>query len=329
MISKSDLIWISDRKKHQEKAALIKKLLKQSGRFVVFSAQLMGYCPFSIDNSNKMSSKGTSLPFLMSVFHIVAMILWSAYLMVNKNKLDGLASNRGTGRVSYQGVVFAIYSQHYIRVLTIRHRNGIVKFWDKLQSSLVQTYVGGSAVSKTIFEEQLVRKRSKMNIAVLVNLVLATLHIGCFIFVSMNKLYILFGIYEIIPLVLGLILWNANGILLILKILWHAHIIDTITIGFSVLSTSKALENRSIFLYQYKCLEDVVTLFNSTYSVDLTVSMISLGFHFINALYTACTVFDEEHAWQFWSNVAAIFVHGTALLLICSSATQLTKQVNY
>ena len=335
MLFKSDLIWISEGKFNQQRANNFKRILRQSGRSAIISAQLMGYCPFSIDSTNRMIFSWSSVPFFMTVCNVAIVIVWSCYYFTNEAKINNIFPCRlETDKISYQAVAFGIYFQQYLRISAVWYRNEIIAFWENLQLSCMQIYEAGSETSKATFEQQLIHKSYKMNIVVGITCVIGFLYSGGLVLAGLSEILLYFETSEaIIFVVAGLILWNGYGILFILKALWFVHLIDVLVICFSTLKSSKSSkhERRNMFIQQYKFLEHLVGLFNSTFSVELTLSMISLGSYFINALYSTCVAFHKElqGPGQLLSSSAGVLLHGSAIFLICSSSTQLTKQVQF
>ena len=327
-------IWILEKTPHQK--TNFEGLLGQCGGFVIFSAQLMGFLPFSFDNMNRMKFKWTSLPFCMAVLPLVAVTGWSWCFFTVGTKtakiMEIFGENPDTDKISFAIVgVVSYYFSLYFRVSEIVNRKEIFNFWEKLHLTCKEMYEMGSIESKIELEKHLKYKKRKMCTVLLITFAAGIYYSISFVKYDTDtgKTLMLFGLLESILFTSGLLLWNLHGLLFIIQILWYVHLMDLIAIGFSQMAYFKSTGNKNLFFIKYKTLEELVETLNSIFSVELTLSMISLGIYFINVLYKTCvSVFQSQVvSGSISSSACGVILHALAIFLLCSSATQITKEV--
>jgi len=315
----------------EEKITNFDKLVKRSGSNVIFLAQFTGFCPFSVDPKNKLRFKFISIPFFMLVFQTLITSGWWFYFMsidIQSKSNDIFATDQsGTDKLSHiLSSMFTIFSQVSNRILTLIHAKDIVTFTGKLVSIYSEVYESCVKISKARFEQKLRRIMWKMNFVTALVLLVSVQHIyGYWKYVeTQTRAYEILPPYEAFIFKISFITSNINSLLMIAKALLYVHTLDLISIGFSELNHKTS---RNVFLKQYAAFEGLVRNFNSMFSMELTITTTSLGVFLLNSIYTGCVDVKYQVLSNLQIPIEEITVHGMAIFLLCSSATQITLQV--
>jgi hypothetical protein len=149
---------------HNSLVSYIQKLVSSSLSFPTRLSQLMGYLPLTFNrNTNSLSFKYVSIPFLIFIVHMVFDTCWILFYFFNIQLVDKVVSgnsiNTLTLRLTYLGSIFiTIFSSALIRFSALINRKRIQEFYSQFNRiiSSSKTYVSdvetfkdcGKAVAK-------------------------------------------------------------------------------------------------------------------------------------------------------------------------------------
>jgi hypothetical protein len=296
-------------------------------------AQLIGYCPLSIGKRNRVHFSWFSLPFFMALFHPTAITAWCVRYFVHDDHREKLFRAQLETDVLgfYSVIIVTFYCQTFIRIVGVLWRKDVLIFWNELYSLSSQIYEAGTTESKIRYEEEL-RRRAKKNLRIVGGICLV---VGINAWQLIGKAFLsraiaidTFEEYRSPIFTCGLVLWNFHTIVHITKTLWHVHLIELLSTGFLGLGPHHT--NEHVYLKQYKSLSGLVDRFNTIFTVELVVSLIALTLYLTNFIYTYCVTVATAiaaGATDVPHSAPGIMLVGLSLFLLCSSATEVTKQV--
>ena len=155
MKNSSDLIFKTSVSSRPNNTAFA-SLLNQINTVVISAVQLMGFCPFTIDNHNRLTFSWFSFPVFMAGFHTIGSLLtiFTAHFLSkpssgteNENKVDRIGNSLL--------ILSSICIGSYLRMIEILYRRRTVEVWEKLNSQLSQIYQNGSNGAQIYFQNQL------------------------------------------------------------------------------------------------------------------------------------------------------------------------------
>jgi len=314
---------------HEEKITTFDKAVKRSGSSVTFLAQFLGFCPFSLDSKNRFRLKLTSVPFFMFIIQTLTGLGWWLYFVSKGTGTKEIFGTNQTGTDTLSHVIsglFTVFSQLANRILTLLHASDIISFTGKLFTVYDEVYESDSEASKIRFEQKLKRNAWKMNLIVAIICPIAILNMyGYLYYLRVNtNAFVALPPNETPFFVVSFLTSNLNSLLMISKALLYVHSLDLISIGFSELNYKAPSK---VFLKQYASLKGLVCNFNSMFSLELTITTLAIGVFFVNSLYTGCVDVKYQVGRNLLMPIEEVTVHGMAIFLLCSSATQITRQV--
>jgi hypothetical protein len=112
----------------------IAELLSQSGQLTTKSAQVFGYCPFSVDRQNRLSFRWISLPTFFVFFQLGLIASWLVFYQVFEDKFEAMYASqvKNTDKFGYLLVkLIGGLVQSYLRLSAILTRRKTLVFWDK------------------------------------------------------------------------------------------------------------------------------------------------------------------------------------------------------
>jgi hypothetical protein len=154
---------------------------------------------------------------------------------------------------------------------------------------------------------------------------------------QINILKILPGGLGVVSL-LGMVLWNACGLIFITKTLWLAHFVQLIGIGYAVLrkkvqstETNKFEFKQTEFLKKVEVLESLVRDFNKHFTTEILLTLLSHSILVLNNLYAAIQLVVNGGGVTAGMGLAAyapaIVVNSMGIFLLCTVAARITMEV--
>jgi len=320
-------------------------LLRRFRYLIPFTAQAMGFYPFSVDHKNQLTFHWFSLPALLPIFHSIV-IITTAYLYVDRSS-DNISKQFSTidaNNVDRFGDSFSLYTVLVIgtlqRMMGLFRRNNVMNISERLQSILGDIFKNGTDAGQIVFEQELKQHARKIMaiyaityfMAIVIMVQSAGPALYYFIFSDFSWIYV--GGF-----VLGVILWNSHLMLFISKTLWFVHVIDLTKIGFSVLrsesstdpdSSSKKISQKSnrpfLFCKHYEALDDLIHDFNEKFFLELTMGVVLLGILLVNSLYVFSGTIRGGVYFGVLEAIPDFVVHFLELFILCNSATWIVRE---
>jgi len=313
-------------------------LLRRSGIVVSFFAQLIGYCPSSLNANNKLVFRWLSWPvFLIGVQTTEIILALLCYHQLDETHPDKKEVNRVDRFGSSLIIVSSIQSASYLRLMGIIFNRKTRELWSKLGSKLTDIYQLGTEASKMIFQEELKRYIRITNVVYLV------IYIGG-IGLIISRVVGLFATKMVVECgitagLLGMIVLNLNLVFSVTYGLWFVHIISLIRIGFTVLrhekSRSRSLkvgtpQSKSGQMYHrfrhFAGLEELVRILNEDFSLELTLTFILVGILLTNIFYDVFRIIHDAEYFRLLEMIPFLITNVTTLCLLCHSGTLMTRQ---
>jgi len=339
MYNVEDLIVLTKFESSVFKSDDFTELLKHCGVFVTFAAQAMGFCPFSRDKENQLKFNFISIPAFLSAFHPVAIVLVSVYFNANITENDNNSSTVDQfGNTLW--LLSIIICGVSIRLSIFLWRSRMFDIWKKIESTMENIYRHGSCSTRHFYQEQLKNQKRRSNLMCLFLAVFAT------VFTSKNMILSTgfassLSLRSVIITVSVIFFINTHQYLFICVTLYFVHMINLVTISFSVLQYEygqadsmelslkefrKYITNPNSFYEDFEALEIVVQTLNEKFYPEFTIILGHNGAMLVGTLYYLYTTGrnDVIAAFEVLNISMMAFLN---LVLLCNAATWLTKQV--
>jgi hypothetical protein len=331
MYGKSDLFFIAN----ITNTAKVKTFesLRRSGALVIFFAQLLGFCPFSLERDGKMIFQWLSFPALLVGAHLGSIIFFATKLLIIDNYIP-LTENSVYIFQFMFWVVSNLACQTYLRLAGILSKQKTIKTWDVLHTILREIHDNGAESVQSFLEQQLKRQWRKMGLVYLIIFACIALHFKTVVIP-------LIGTVNALNLI-GVTLWNLHDLLSITKTLWFIYAIDLVRIGYlSLRLGTYANKNMAakisfqpngnrltLFLKNFEALEEVTQTLNEKFSVELGVCLLYACNILNYSLYEVCDLFRKNQSSLILSSLPHIFIHLIEIYLLCDTGTWVTKEVS-